>query len=450
MNEKKEKYEIENKFEDEIDSENEENIVVLSEEAGSRIDKFLSERLELTRTRIQQLIKDENILVNEKKTKPAYKIEENDTIKVVIPELETVEIKPENIDIEIIYEDNDLAVINKKAGIVVHPANGHYSGTLVNAILYHIKDLSGINGEIRPGIVHRLDKDTSGLLIIAKNDKSHLKLSQMFHDKTVKKTYLAILKGKLNKKSGRIVTQIGRDKNDRKKMTVINDLNSGKTAITNYEVISQTEKFTLVKVHIETGRTHQIRVHMKHLGYPILGDSVYGRTDAEKRQMLHAYKLEFQHPITEENLEFIAKLPEDFKKAFIEFLDSSKYVRTKVNGIDDYVDKGITFKNQFGCDDIVNLFLKVVKEHKLPIEESIGYRVYSIVRKDVSKLDSLIEEELLYDTVYSPYREDKILETELKFQRDIIKAGQDYIESLYYTHKSRNEAWNKLREEGEI
>ena len=148
--------------------------------------------------------------------------------------------------------------------------------------------------------------------------------------------------------------------------------------------------------------------------------------------------------------ELLETIEEDFKKAFIEFLDSSKYVRTKVNGIDDYVDKGITFKNQFGCDDIVNLFLKVVKEHKLPIEESIGYRVYSIVRKDVSKLYSLIEEELLYDTVYSPYREDKILETELKFQRDIIKAGQDYIESLYYTHKSRNEAWNKLREEGEI
>ena len=315
MNEKKEKYEIENKFEDEIDSENEENIFVLNEEFGSRIDKFLSERMELTRTRIQQLIKDENILVNGKKTKPAYKIEENDVVKVVIPELETVEIKPENIDIEIIYEDNDLAVINKRAGIVVHPANGHYSGTLVNAILYHIKDLSGINGEIRPGIVHRLDKDTSGLLIIAKNDKAHLKLSQMFHDKTVKKTYLAILKGKLNQKSGRIVTQIGRDKNDRKKMAVINDLNSGKTAITNYEVISQAEKFTLVKVHIETGRTHQIRVHMKHLGYPILGDSVYGRPDSEKRQMLHAYKLEFQHPITEENIEFIAKLPEDFERA---------------------------------------------------------------------------------------------------------------------------------------
>ena len=148
--------------------------------------------------------------------------------------------------------------------------------------------------------------------------------------------------------------------------------------------------------------------------------------------------------------ELLGAIEEDFKKAFIEFLDSSKYVRTKVNGVDDYVDKGITFKNQFGCDDIVNLFLKVVQEHKLPIEESIGHRVYSIVRKDVSKLDFLIEEELLYDTVYAPYREDKILETELKFQHGIIKAGQDYIKSLYDTHKSRNETWNKLREEGKI
>lgn len=148
--------------------------------------------------------------------------------------------------------------------------------------------------------------------------------------------------------------------------------------------------------------------------------------------------------------ELLETIEEDFKKAFIEFLDSSKYVRTKVNGIDDYVDKGITFKNQFGCDDIVNLFLKVVKEHKLPIEESIGYRVYSIVKKDVSKLDSIIEQKLLYETVYAPYREDKILETELEFQHGIIKAGQDYIKSLYDSHKIRNEAWNKLREENEI
>lgn len=165
-------------------------------------------------------------------------------------------------------------------------------------------------------------------------------------------------------------------------------------------------------------------------------------------EQLHTEDIPISRILAESEL--LGAIEEDFKKAFIEFLDSSKYVRTKVNGVDDYVDKGITFKNQFGCDDIVNLFLKVVKEHKLPIEESIGHRVYSIVRKDVSKLDSLIEEELLYDTIYAPYREDKILETELNFQHGIIKAGQDYIKSLYDTHKSRNEIWNKLREEGEI
>ena len=165
-------------------------------------------------------------------------------------------------------------------------------------------------------------------------------------------------------------------------------------------------------------------------------------------EQLHTEDIPISRILAESEL--LGAIEEDFKKAFIEFLDSSKYVRTKVNGVDDYVDKGITFKNQFGCDDIVNLFLKVVKEHKLPIEESIGHRVYSIVRKDVSKLDSLIEEELLYDTVYAPYREDKILETELNFQHGIIKAGQDYIKSLYDTHKIRNEIWNKLREEGEI
>ena len=165
-------------------------------------------------------------------------------------------------------------------------------------------------------------------------------------------------------------------------------------------------------------------------------------------EQLHTEDIPISRILAESEL--LGAIEEDFKKAFIEFLDSSKYVRTKVNGVDDYVDKGITFKNQFGCDDIVNLFLKVVKEHKLPIEESIGYRVYSIVKKDVSKLDSIIEQKLLYETVYAPYREDKILETELEFQHGIIKAGQDYIKSLYDTHKSRNKIWNKLREEGEI
>lgn len=290
-------------------------IDVSDEETGERIDSFLSGKTEFTRTRIQQLIKDRNITVNGKPTKSSYKIEENDEIAIEVPEVETTEIKPENIKIDIVYEDSDIAVINKQAGLVVHPAHGHYSGTLVNAILYHIKDLSGINGEIRPGIVHRLDKDTSGLIVIAKNDKVHTALTEMFQEKKIRKTYLAILKGKLNKSEGKIVTQIGRDKNDRKKMTVIDDITKGKNAITNYRVISQNNLFTLVKVNIETGRTHQIRVHMRYLGYPILGDSVYGRKDNEKRQMLHAYKLEFIHPVTGRQMEFIGEIPEDFQKA---------------------------------------------------------------------------------------------------------------------------------------
>ena len=290
-------------------------IDVPDEETGERIDSFLSGKTDFTRTRIQQLIKDRNITVNGKPTKSSYKIEENDEIAIEVPEVETTEIKPENIKIDIVYEDSDIAVINKQAGLVVHPAHGHYSGTLVNAILYHIKDLSGINGEIRPGIVHRLDKDTSGLIVIAKNDKVHAALTEMFQEKKIRKTYLAILKGKLNKSEGKIVTQIGRDKNDRKKMTVIDDITKGKNAITNYRVISQNNLFTLVKVNIETGRTHQIRVHMRYLGYPILGDSVYGRKDNEKRQMLHAYKLEFLHPVTERQMEFTGEIPEDFQKA---------------------------------------------------------------------------------------------------------------------------------------
>ena len=313
---------LENKIsfleDEEAIKKNEEQIVKVEEDdSGERIDSYLSKKMDLTRTRIKQLIKEENILVNGKKAKPAYKVERDDETSVIIPELEDIEINPENIPINIVYEDSDLAVINKSAGMVVHPAHGHHSGTLVNAILYHIKDLSGINGEIRPGIVHRLDKDTSGLLIIAKNDKAHLELTNMFQNKEIKKTYLTIVKGKINKKKGRIVTQIGRDRNDRKKMTVLDSLTQGKNAITNFKVIDQNERFSLVKVDIETGRTHQIRVHMKYMRYPILGDSVYGRVDSEKRQMLHAYKLEFLHPITRNKIELIAELPNDFEKALI-------------------------------------------------------------------------------------------------------------------------------------
>ena len=288
-------------------------LILEADETGKRLDAYLAENTELTRTRIQQLIKEENIKVNDKKTKSSYKIEMGDTIEVFIPEKKEIDLVPQNISINILYEDNDIAVIDKKAGLVIHPSYGHESGTLVNAIMFHINDLSGINGEIRPGIVHRLDKDTSGLIIIAKNDKAHNKLSEMFKNKEINKTYLAIVKGSLGKDTGRLETQMGRDLKDRKKMSVLKI--GGKTAITNYEVLDKNDKFSLVRVNIETGRTHQIRVHMKYLGYPILGDSVYGKeSKSVKRQMLHAYKLEFMHPVTGKEMIIKSEIPKDFSE----------------------------------------------------------------------------------------------------------------------------------------
>lgn len=288
---------------------------------GIRLDQYLTKQLDLTRTRIQTLVKENNVMVNNMKTKAAYKIEFGDSIRVNIPDIIEQNIEAEDIKLDIMYQDTDVAVINKYPGMVVHPAHGHYSGTLVNAILFQIKDLSGINGEIRPGIVHRLDKDTSGLVIIAKNDRSHTVLSDMFKNKEVKKTYLAIVKGKVINNIGRIETNIGRDNKDRKKMAVIENDNIGKVAITNYKVIDSNEKYSLLEVNIETGRTHQIRVHMKYIGHPILGDSVYGKSDKKNtRQMLHAYKLEFDHPITSKKMILKAPLPKDFLDA----LDYSK------------------------------------------------------------------------------------------------------------------------------
>ena len=290
--------------------------VVEEEDKGTRLDQYLVKQLDLTRTRVQNLIKENNIKVNNEKTKVAYKIEPNDSVRVYIPEVVEKDIEAEDIKLDIVYQDGDIEIINKYSGMVVHPAHGHYSGTLVNAILFQIKDLSGINGEMRPGIVHRLDKDTSGLIIVAKNDKAHTKLTEMFKNKEIKKTYLAIVKGKVSKETGRIETNIGRDEKDRKKMSVSRDEKKGKLAITTYKVIDSNERYSLLDVNIETGRTHQIRVHMKHIGYPILGDIVYGRPDNKiMRQMLHAYKLEFKHPITSEEMVLEAQLPKDFVEA---------------------------------------------------------------------------------------------------------------------------------------
>ncbi|GLI55997.1 pseudouridine synthase [Propionigenium maris DSM 9537] len=281
---------------------------------GKRLDAFLEETLEgLTRSYIKKLIDEGDIYIEgKKKVKSGNKLKGSETVVVRIPEDEVLNIEAENLPIDIVFEDESMVIINKGPDMVVHPAPGNYTGTLVNAVMYHIKDLSTINGVIRPGIVHRLDKDTSGLIIIAKNDEAHLKLTDMFKEKTIDKTYVCICKGNFREHEGRIENLIGRNPKDRKKMAVVD--RNGKKAISNYRVVEQVEGFTLVEVGIETGRTHQIRVHMKSLNHPILGDEVYGSPSKKaKRQMLHAYKLEFTHPITGEEMKVVGDIPEDFQ-----------------------------------------------------------------------------------------------------------------------------------------
>nr|WP_307774832.1 RluA family pseudouridine synthase [uncultured Cetobacterium sp.] len=302
-------------------------VVATEEDKGKRLDAFLSEFFEdATRSYIQKLIDNQNVSIDGKnKTKSGNKLKGKEKIIVKIPEDEVLEVLPEDIPIDIVYEDEYMVVINKDPGVIVHPAQGFYTGTLVNAVLFHIKDLSTINGVIRPGIVHRLDKDTSGLIVIAKNDVAHVKLTQMFKDKTIEKRYLCICKGNFKNDSGRIETLIGRDPRDRKKMAVVSE--NGKIAISNYEVIDSVPNFSLVEVGIETGRTHQIRVHMKSLNHPIVGDTTYGTTtDIAKRQMLHSYYLKMNHPITEKELVIVG----DLKKDFVDVLKKLKLDASKV------------------------------------------------------------------------------------------------------------------------
>ena len=284
-------------------------------ESGKRLDSYIATIDEnITRTHAQKLIEDGNILVNGKKAKVSYKTQENDKILVEIPEPKQIELKAQDIPIEIIYEDNDIIVVNKPKGMVVHPANGNPDGTLVNAIMAICKDsLSGIGGEIRPGIVHRIDKDTSGLLIVAKNDNAHVKLSEQIKNHEVKKTYIALVRGIFKENEATIDMPIGRSMSDRKKMAVTKN---GKNAITHIKVLTRFDKYTLLQVNIETGRTHQIRVHLSQIGYPIVGDYTYSNGKNEFNvigQCLHAQKLEFYHPITQKYMCLEAELPQYFK-----------------------------------------------------------------------------------------------------------------------------------------
>lgn len=292
-----------------------ETVTAETEDAGTRADVFLAAKLGVSRSNMQKLLEDGRVKRGEKIIKANYKVRAGEMFVVDIPEPEPIEAVPENIPLDIIYEDDDVVVLNKARGMVVHPAPGNYTGTLVNALLYHCRNLSGINSAIRPGIVHRLDKDTSGIMIVAKNDAAHISLSQQIQSKTAVRTYLAVVRGNIKTDSGTIETQIARDKTDRKKMAVVKE--GGRDAITDYEVLERFGKYTLVRCKLRTGRTHQIRVHMEYLGYPLVGDPKYSPMKTPfgiKGQALHSHTLEFTHPRTGERMKFEAPLPEDMHK----------------------------------------------------------------------------------------------------------------------------------------
>ncbi|CVK19885.1 RluA family pseudouridine synthase [Sporomusa sphaeroides] len=288
-------------------------IETISDEQGLRIDVLLAKRFpELSRSHLQKLIADDLVTVNGKLIKANYKVQAEDSIRIIFPEAKPVEIAAEAIPLDILYEDADIIVINKSRGMVVHPAAGNYAGTLVNALLEHCQDLSGINGEIRPGIVHRLDKDTSGVMVAAKNDRAHIALAEQIKNRTASRKYVAIVHGTIAEEQGIINAPIGRHPSDRKKMAVT--FSNSKEAITRFRVIERFINYTLVECKLQTGRTHQIRVHMQYIGHPVVGDPKYGpekKRFAISGQALHSAELSLKHPISGEELLFTAPVPPD-------------------------------------------------------------------------------------------------------------------------------------------
>ena len=286
--------------------------------SGERLEVFLTEQnQDFSRSHVQKLIADGKVMVNGQQRKANFKLTAGDEITLEIPEAVEAEILPEDIPLDILYEDKDIIVINKARGMVVHPAAGVFSGTLVNALMHHCTALSGINGELRPGIVHRLDKDTSGVMVAAKSDKAHLSLAQQIKDKTAHRIYQAIVYGNIKEEAGIIKGDIGRHPVDRKKMAIVQD---GKSAVTHFKVLERFGEYTLVECALETGRTHQIRVHMTHIGHPLVGDPKYGTNGKRKDnfsiqgQALHSMSLELDHPVTGERMTFNTELPEDMQK----------------------------------------------------------------------------------------------------------------------------------------
>ena len=296
---------------------NMEPVVFTAEEKGQRIDVFVVERFpELSRSHVQKLIEQGNVLVDGSVRKANYKLRGGEAVQVTVPQAEPISVEPEDIPLDILYEDKDIIVVNKARGMVVHPASGVYSGTLVNALLYHCRDLSGINGEIRTGIVHRLDKDTSGVMVCAKNDTAHLDLAKQIRTKTAHRTYWAIVHGNIKEEAGIIKGDIGRHPTDRKKMAIVRE--NGKPAVTHFKVLERFGEYTLVECQLETGRTHQIRVHMTSIGHPLINDPKYGPKKSSpfaiNGQALHSLQLTLTHPVTKEEMTFTAPLPTDMEK----------------------------------------------------------------------------------------------------------------------------------------
>ena len=291
-------------------------LLVPKASARLRLDQFLARELsKFSRSRVQQLIRGEFVTLNGSPARPRELIREGDRIEINEPPPEKIDNRPEAIPLDVLYEDEDLIVINKQPGLVVHPGAGQREHTLVNALLHHFPKISGIGGKERPGIVHRLDKETSGCLVVAKTDEAHRSLSEQFAERTIEKIYLALVAGKLRRRSGTIEEKIGRHPVDRKRMSITSQ--RGRTAKTEYRVLSSSEEMSLLECKLHSGRTHQIRVHLRHLGHPVLGDKIYGAKFAKAfpRQMLHAWKLGFQHPRTQERKSFEASPPSDFENA---------------------------------------------------------------------------------------------------------------------------------------
>ncbi|MGB9857023.1 MAG: RluA family pseudouridine synthase [Dictyoglomaceae bacterium] len=289
-------------------------VIKITESVKDRLDKYLTKVLPLTRSQIQNLIEEGNVRVNGKLAKRSQRVKLGDEVEIEIPSPEPIDILPEDIKLDIIYEDEDLLVINKPRGMVVHPACGHYSGTLVNALLSHVGSLSQVGGKIRPGIIHRLDKDTTGLLLVAKNDFTHLALSEQLKNRTLKRLYWTLVEGEVPWEERRVSLPIGRHPVNRKKMAVVS---YGKLAISNFKVLERFKGYTLLSASLETGRTHQIRVHLSYLGFPVVGDATYGRKDKRfgiSGQLLHAKEIVFFHPRKKEYMKFSSDLPQDFQR----------------------------------------------------------------------------------------------------------------------------------------